>query len=198
MTVIAHHLVWTAYGTWLGNDPRGSMSREVYTPELAELGAAHFGRRRVQPPRRLVREFYDQATSRLRYQATHFSTVQILAIGDALGEVVKANRYTCYACVIMPDHVHLVVRKHRHCGEEMIEYFQRRSRLARCLVDDFPTGHPIWTHGGWDQFLDSPNAIRGRIRYVEDNPEKAGLAPQAWPFVVAYDGWPFHHKRPRR
>ena len=60
MTVLAHHLVWTAYGTWLGNDPRGSGSQLVYTPELAELAESHFGRRRVQPSRQLVREFYEQ------------------------------------------------------------------------------------------------------------------------------------------
>jgi hypothetical protein len=38
MSVIAYHLIWTNYGTWLGNDPRGSGSRSVYTPALAALG----------------------------------------------------------------------------------------------------------------------------------------------------------------
>jgi REP-associated tyrosine transposase len=98
----------------------------------------------------------------------------------------------------MPDHVHLVIRKHRHRGEEMIEYFQRQSRLADCFVDDLPSSHPIWADGGWVRFLDSPNAIQGRIRYVADNPEKAGSMRQSWPFVVTYDGWPFHRKRPPR
>ena len=27
--VIAHHLIWTVYGTWLPNDPRGSGSRAI-------------------------------------------------------------------------------------------------------------------------------------------------------------------------
>jgi hypothetical protein len=27
--VVAHHLIWTAYGWWLPNDPRGSMSNFV-------------------------------------------------------------------------------------------------------------------------------------------------------------------------
>jgi hypothetical protein len=72
MTVLAHHLVWTVYGTWLGNDPRGSGSRSVYTPALASLGEAHFGRRKVQPPRRLVREFYERATPRLIHPVIRF------------------------------------------------------------------------------------------------------------------------------
>ena len=42
MTVIAYHLIWTTYGTWLPNDIRGSGSRNVYTPILAELGEVSF------------------------------------------------------------------------------------------------------------------------------------------------------------
>ena len=55
--VIAYHLVWTAYGTWLPNDPRGSGSRAVFTPAIAELGPAHYGRRKVQPGRQIVARF---------------------------------------------------------------------------------------------------------------------------------------------
>ena len=45
MAVIAYHLIWTNYGTWLPNDLRGSGSHDVYTPALAELGRPHFGRK---------------------------------------------------------------------------------------------------------------------------------------------------------
>ncbi len=198
MAVLAHHLVWTTYGTWLGNDPRGSGSRSVYTPELADLGEPHFGRRAVQPKRHVVRNFYVEVTPRLLYPVIRFNEAQIREVADAFAFVIKQQQYTCYACAVMPDHVHLVIRKHRHTGEQMIEHFQRQSRLARCFVDILPSGHPVWTDGGWDRYLDSPNAIRGRIRYVDGNPEKEGLARQVWPFVVAYDGWPIHKKRTAR
>src|SRR5687768_1551485 len=49
--VIAYHLIWTAYGWWLPNDPRGSMSRAIASDLLAELGVLHFGRKRIQPAR---------------------------------------------------------------------------------------------------------------------------------------------------
>ena len=68
--------------------------------------------------------------------------------------------------------------------------------MAPSLIDDAMMEHPIWTKGGWDRFLDSAEAIRSRIRYVEGNPEKEGLPQQDWPFVVRYDGWPYH-RRPR-
>ena len=39
--VIAYHLIWTAYGWWLPNDPRGSMSRCIASDVIAELGELH-------------------------------------------------------------------------------------------------------------------------------------------------------------
>jgi hypothetical protein len=48
--VIAHHLIWTLYGWWLPNDPRGSTSRAIRNDVLRDLGELHFGRKRVQPP----------------------------------------------------------------------------------------------------------------------------------------------------
>jgi REP element-mobilizing transposase RayT len=196
MAVIAHHLVWTIYGTWLGNDPRGSGSTEVYTPKLAALGKAHLGRRKVQPTRNKVRDFYKVAEAKLQYPVIRFILEQILEVGHAFARLIQEQSYTCYACAIMPDHVHLVVRKHKHSGEEMIEHFQRQSRIVPSLVDPAMMDHPIWTKGGWDRFLDSSAAVRTRVRYVEGNPQKEGLPPQAWAFVKEYDDWP-HHKRPR-
>ena len=53
--VIAYHIMWTAYGTWLPNDPRGSTSQTLRADSLTELGEIHFGRKKFQPPRRDVR-----------------------------------------------------------------------------------------------------------------------------------------------
>jgi hypothetical protein len=67
LTVIAYHLIWANYGTWLANDPRGSGSHSVYTPELAEFGAVHYGRKKAQPRRHVVREFYADAEEFLSF-----------------------------------------------------------------------------------------------------------------------------------
>jgi REP element-mobilizing transposase RayT len=195
MGVIAYHLIWTNYGTWLGNDPRGSGSRTVDTPILAELGEAHYGRKKVQPARSKVREFYEQAESRLQFPVIRFEPDQFDQIAAAFAETIRNCRYTCYACAIMPDHVHMVIRKHRDIAEQMIENVQSDSRLRLQSSGIVPADHPVWTLKGWHVFLDSPMAVRGRIAYVEGNPLKEGLARQIWPFVVPYDGWPFHKKR---
>jgi REP element-mobilizing transposase RayT len=194
MSVIAHHLIWTVYGTWLGNDPRGSGSKSVYTPILAELGEAHFGRKRIQPARSKVREFYDEAEPLLKYDVIRFNEHQRCEIGSSFANIVRDHQYTCYACAIMPDHVHLVIRKHRDQAEDMIDYFQQESR--EWLIDKhvMPEWHPVWTLGGWKVFLDTTLEVRSRIHYVERNPMKDGLSKQVWPFVVPYDNWPFHKR----
>ena len=51
--------------------------------------------------------------------------------------------------------------------------------------------HLVWTRGGWKRFLDSPDAVRTVIRYVEKNPPTAGLPRQSWGFVTRYDGRTF-------
>ena len=194
-SVIAYHLVWTAYGTWLPNDPRGSGSHAVATPAIASLGERHYGRRRVQPPPVVVREFYSRAESQLNLAVIRFSSAQIDRIAAAFGDEIDEHRYTSYACAIMPDHAHLVIRKHKHRAEPMIATLQEASRLRLSEARTVPRDHPVWTGGGWKSFLDSPFAVRNAIRYVRDNPAKAGIAAQSWPFVKPYDGWPFH-KRP--
>ena len=163
MTVIAYHLIFTNYGTWLGNDPRGSGSRSIYTPSLAELGDVHFGRKRVQPLRNTVREFYEEAESRLQFPVIRFDAEQRERVGEAFAEIIRGHRYTCYACAIMPDHVHLVIRKHRDDAESMIENFQRESRawlIERHIVLD---DHPVWTKGGWKVFLNRRRKFGGEF-----------------------------------
>src|SRR6266581_2256898 len=103
-----------------------------------------------------------------------------------------ARKYTCYACAIMPDHVHILIRKHRDLGEEMIEHLQQRSRDRYCESGTCDPDHPVWTDGGWKRYLFTPDEIRGVIRYIENNPLEIGWPRQAWAFVKAYDGWPLH------
>ncbi len=183
--VIAYHLVWTAYGTWLPNDPRGSGSRDVASPLLAELGELHYGRRRLQPAGKVVREFYEHAEERLTFPVARFDRAQIEDIAEAFSAVIAESVYTCYACAILPDHVHMVIRKHRHQAEEMIERLQSTSRAGLNMAD-----HPVWTRGGWRRFLNTPPEVRRLIPYVERNPR----TPQSWPFVTPYDNWPHHEQ----
>ena len=96
--VIAHHLVWTAYGTWLPNDPRGSGSRTIADDEIAELGALHYGRKKVQPASEEIRDFYDRAEERLKHPVQRFAQHEFSEVALGLNKAVEQHNYTCYAC----------------------------------------------------------------------------------------------------
>jgi len=190
--VIAYHLIWTAYGYWLPNDPRGSMSKTIACDVITELGALHYGRKKVQPAAREVREFRNRARNVLKYPLLDFGLPDISAIADGLAEAIRRQSYTCYACAIMPEHVHALIRKHKHQAEDMLENLQESSALWLRTAGLRSSDHPVWGGPGWKVFLDTPTDICRTIRYIEENPVKWRLPGQQWPFVKPYDGWPLH------
>lgn len=93
----------------------------------------------------------------------------------------------------MPDHVHILLRKHRHAAEEMTENLMAASRAQLVEAGRRDRTHPTWVGGTpWDVFVDHPDDMRRTIRYIERNPVKIGLPAQNWPFVQPYDNWPLH------
>jgi REP element-mobilizing transposase RayT len=187
--IAGHHLIWSAYGTWLPNDPRGSSSHEIRNPLIAELGELHYGRKRVQPARADLRRFYDQAQPVLQYKPYLFSDDEIVLLGDVFAQTIRRRGYTCYGCAIMIDHVHMLIRKHRDRAETMIEQFQDDSKAALLAAQMRPAGHPVWGGPGWKVFLDTREDMVRIAKYIRDNPLKAGHPAQQWGFVQEYDGW---------
>lgn len=190
--VIAHYLIWTAYGWWLPNDPRGSMSNTIRNDTISDLGGIHFGRKKIQPASRVIREFYEEAKSHLQHPLRVFSPVEFSMIAQAFANEIAAQKYTCYACAIMRDHVHILIRKHKHPAEVMIANLQHASRRLLRDQNIRDADHPMWGGPGWKVFLDTPEDIRRTMQYIEQNPVKARLPVQKWSFVKEYDGWPLH------
>ena len=113
-------------------------------------------------------------------------------IAASFAETVTARKYTCYACAIMDDHIHILIRKHRDTAEQMIANLQNFSRDALRRGASRPSDHPIWGGPGWKVFHDHPNDISRTIPYIENNPTKMRLPRQQWTFVQTYNGWPLH------
>jgi len=87
------------------------------------------------------------------------------------------------------DHVHAVIARGAHEIEKIVGQFKREAtkQLRRNALHSF--GHIAdppspWARRGWNVFLNSDEAIRRSIRYVEQNPVKEGKPPQKWSFVV--------------
>ncbi len=93
----------------------------------------------------------------------------------------------------MPEHVHMVVARHRLACEKLVSQF--RSAATRALND--AGAHPLaeyrdshdripkpWAEGEWKVFLSDETAIARAIDYVRQNPMKEGRAAQRWPFIL--------------
>ena len=196
--VIAHPLILTGYGHWLPNDPRGSLSVELRKEELSELGDIHYGRKSPQPPREEIREFFRKAPDHLDQPILWFEEAQRAVIAEAFREEIVAQGLTCYACAILPNHAHLVIRVHKLKGREMIDRFKFCSRSKLIFGGQFPQDHRVWSEDVADIYKFSPDQVTSAIDYTNGNPAKHRLPPQTWGFVVPYDGWPFHKRRARQ
>lgn len=190
--IIGAHLIWTAYGWWLPNDPRGSTSQHVASETLAQLGELHSGRKKIQPPGRAIREFYDQAKGILQHPLLELTREDMDCVAESFAATVARERYTCYACAIMRDHAHLLVRKHKHTPQEMMDRLQGDSSLLLREGQRRPANHPVWTQGGAVIYIDHPARMWNTIQYVRGNYDKAHLRAPEFPFVKAYDNWPLH------
>lgn len=105
------------------------MSTSIASDPLLDLGELHYGRKRVQPCSREIRDFYEEAQSRSTHPLLSFDSTDIATIAGTFALVIDRERYTCYACAIMHDHVHVIIRKHKHLAEDMIYNLQLKSRL---------------------------------------------------------------------
>lgn len=65
----------------------------------------------------------------------------------------------------------------------------------RCFPTAISPHHPVISNRPFDVLLSTPDDVWTRIRYVEGNPVKDGLAAQRWAFVTPYDNWPLHKRR---
>ena len=192
--IIAHHLLFPLYGHWAPNDPRGSGSAELFNDELEALGPIHFGRKpqHLQPSREELRAFHRAFKAKLKHRPFWIDQHTRALIATAFQNVIDRRGYTVYACAICSNHAHAVVRVHRDDALAMWDAFAEESRTLLRSCGEIEADHPVWADRPYKVFLNSIQQVRTCIGYVQQNPVKEGLAPQAWPFVKVYDGWPLH------
>jgi REP element-mobilizing transposase RayT len=184
--ILASHLIWTGYGHWLPNDPRGSGSESLRKDALAPLGPIHLGRKAVQPPRDLIKRFYRGAEEVLEHETLWFRDAMRRVIAEAIGGAIRELGYTVFAFAVCSNHVHAVVRSHRDRSEIIWSNLARAACEALRKAQLVSPAHPVWATRPYKVFLRTPEEVRGRIRYVEQNPLKEGLVRQRWDFVKRY------------
>ena len=142
--------------------------------------------------------------------ATYFVTFRLKTGELASAEkdiVLGACRYwhtrkmTLHACVVMPDHVHLILTPHEispgawvSLGEllqSMKGYSSREINRARGVTGS------LWLDENWDRIVRNEKEYEERWNYIENNPGKAGLGdaypwlwlnPRAWEELGEHEG----------
>jgi REP element-mobilizing transposase RayT len=193
--MIAFHGIFGAYGFWLPNDPRGSWSQWVGSWDLFRYGRAN----PVNARHSLAHVEHDrrariEAKQALRFQPVTFTGEQALAIARGFATALELHGMQCYACAILPQHIHVVI-----CCESMSPG-QALGKLKRCAGDELirRSVHPFqdqitreskrppmcFARRAWKVFLDREEDVRRSIAYVLLNPIKEGLCEQRWSFVT--------------
>jgi REP element-mobilizing transposase RayT len=96
------------------------------------------------------------------------------------------ERYRLLCWVVMPNHVHLLVETNSdHPLPNVIQAWKScTSKRANRLLERTGT---FWARDYFDRYIRDDQHLQAVVRYIENNPVKAGLVdrPEAWPFGSA-------------
>src|SRR5690348_508627 len=108
--MLGWHLIFSSYGFWLPNDPRGMGSSRVGARHIYDAGgeATKVHTRQSVAHRAHDVQLRRMAKDSLKYPAVELSGVQARAVARGISAIVPKVDLIIHACAIMPDHVHLV------------------------------------------------------------------------------------------
>jgi REP element-mobilizing transposase RayT len=195
--ILAYHIILSAYGFWLPNDPRGSWSEFVGAWELFRYGKAT----KVTTRRSVAKVPHDRARwfaakRSLRYPPVRFSGLQARSIATGFGRAAHEGEYVILACAILHDHVHLIITRIVRPISQVVAHLKGRTTQqlraegvhpfeqhadVKCNV---PT---VWAGRYWKVFIDNEEHFMKAIAYVEDNPINEGCRRQNWKLVTSLE-----------
>lgn len=92
--------------------------------------------------------------------------------------------YGLVAVVIMPDHMHLLLKPHPNFTLSRITK-GIKGTSARWINRRRGTSGAVWLHESWDHIVRNENELLEKIHYMFHNPVKAGFADE----LSLYEGW---------
>ena len=176
--VIAYHVIFTTYGTWLPNDPRGSYSKEIYNDQLQMLGNIKYGRQNPTPVKNVLLKFWTAATPHLIHPPFFIDDNSRPIIAAGFSKVAQRLNIRIIACAIMNDHVHLLILRSKYRIEYVVNQLKGGATQALKLKQT------LWTRGCWKVFISDDETLLAAARYIQANPTFAGLPAQSWDFVT--------------
>ncbi len=130
--------------------------------------------------------------------ATYFVTFRAkILLSPETRDIIMAEIRSCAgkridldAAVVMPDHVHVILRL---LGDENLSDVLRmiKGRAARLVNQFLIRKGPLWIEESFDHVIRYEEEFQDKLEYVRQNPVKRGLVAQPgdykWLFVRAAD-----------
>ena len=129
--IVGYHVIFSTYGFWSPNDPRGSWSEFVGSWELFRYGRAT----KTSETSSLAYREHDrakrlEAKRALKYPPVNFTGLQARAVARGFAGYVKRTGLPVWACAILPDHVHLVVGRSGMPVERLVIQLKGMRRIS--------------------------------------------------------------------
>ena len=109
---------------------------------------------------------------------------RVAAIAEQTITHHHGQRFQMLAWVVMPNHVHALIRVGDSLGKIIQNWKSVSAVEANRLLG---RNGRFWQPDYWDRFMRDEEQIRKAVRYIENNPVKAKFCrePQAWRFSSA-------------
>ncbi|MFO0895855.1 MAG: hypothetical protein U0836_00380 [Pirellulales bacterium] len=156
--ILATMVTLTTYGTWLRGDERG------WTED---------GRARDPNP-----QLMEADQRRLKHPAFVFSDEILRFVGQTIGDsLVGRMSLPIWAMSVHNTHGHILYGPTAHSPAAVVKCAKDAARYA------LRVGRPLWTEGYDKRYCFDADAVRERIRYIEDHNAELGWARRPWSFV---------------
>ena len=111
-------------------------------------------------------------------------------VADSIRRGVTLGHYELHAFVVMPNHVHVLLTPRVPPSRLLKSLKGFTAREANRILGR--TGEPFWQRESYDHWVRNEAEFQRIRAYIENNPVKAGMAPQAgdypWSSAAAQPG----------
>jgi REP element-mobilizing transposase RayT len=154
--ILAYHIVWTTYGTWLSGDARGWVK---------------WGERGIQPPDPKMERAHRE---RMVEEPVILTPEQRALVEKTITEHCRIRGWRLHVVAVRTNHVHVVVTADRNPNDVRDQF---KAWCSRKLSDAVglttlvakKAGRRRWfTEGGDTEFIDTEVYLNNTIRYVID------------------------------
>ena len=139
-------VTWTTYGTWLQGDERGYVKDGEVLKKNEQL--------RRDNEQRLIKG------------AVRLSTNEKKIVETAIRKEAEKNEIGLEALAVCSNHVHVVFG---YCEQSIEEVVGRFKNAGRAALKNAGIERKIWTKGYDKRFCYDEDALKNRIRYVDEH-----------------------------